>query len=106
MKLHFPAVAAFETCRNIAFIRQSATPAKRRFDIAHTLRAIPADVAFGCRRRFALTELTNGRVEKAQAGIKPAFQTACEPRRIHGARRFSCSGSGWSLLRKRWFCIF
>src|SRR5213594_3834315 len=85
MKLHFSAVAAFETCRNIAFIRQAATLAKRRFDKAHTLRAIPADVAFGRRRRFALTELTNGMVEKAQAGIKPAFQTAFERGGIHAA---------------------
>src|SRR6266567_133734 len=85
MKLHFPAVAAFETCRNIAFIRQATTPAKRRFDKAHTFPAVPADVTFSRRRRFALTELTNGRVEKAQAGIKPAFQTAFERGGIHAA---------------------
>src|SRR6266581_349858 len=83
MKFHFPAVAAFKACRNFAFIRQATALAERRPDKAHALPAMRADKTFGRRGGFGSTELTDGRVEKSQAGIKPAFQVGFQRPGIH-----------------------
>src|SRR5439155_20960023 len=88
VKFHFPAVAAFKACRDFAFIGQAAALTKRRCDKAHAPPAVDADVAFSRRRRFGTTELTNLRIEKTQAGIKPAFPAAFQCRGVH------CVGAG------------
>jgi hypothetical protein len=71
MELHFAAIRAFESRRDLAFPRQPAALAKRRLDETGLLPALLSHEALRRRRPVSVAELARLRIEEAQPGIQP-----------------------------------
>src|SRR5258706_3280070 len=78
VQFHLTAVRALKRRGQIAGVGQAAAFAERRTDEAHLRPATRANEAILLRRPFRLAKLADFGIEKAEAGVEPAFDRCGE----------------------------